>query len=205
MKTFWKKGAVAFAVIALSAAAKAQISVDVDNSVHFNQLKTYAWLSPDIKVGNNPLYNSGLITNNVKHDVDVELAKKGLSYNEQNPDVLVSFHTYTEQRKEQVANAPMVTAPRAAAPVLMRFPRGYYAGWSYMPWGYANWPYQWNTGFRTINYTEGTLIVDVVDAHTNQLIWRGVAQGQVNRTASGIERELHTGVHKMFKKYPSVG
>lgn len=202
MKALWKIGVAVFATMTLSVASQAQVSVDVDQNVNLKQFKSYAWLSPDIKVGPNPLYNSGLISNHVKHDVDVELAKKGLAYDEQQPDLLVSFHTYTEARKEQVPNAPIATP--YLAPTLLRFPRGFVSGWAYMPWGYANWPYQWNAGFRTVNYTEGTLIVDVVDAHTQQLIWRGVAQGQVNSTSNGINRELHTGIHRMFKKYPSI-
>ena len=31
-------------------------------------------------------------------------------------------------------------------------------------------------GIETYNYTEGTLIIDIVDASSKQLVWRGTAQ-----------------------------
>lgn len=171
--------------------AQAQVSTDYDKSVNFSQYKTYAWCTPDIEVGRNPVYNSPLITSNIEATLSTELQKRGLTMNPEQPDLLVGFHTYTEKRTQTVANPP---AP-------LYYPFGFRAGWRYFPYGYGNWPYQWNTGFQQRQYTEGTLVVDFVDAKSKQLVWRGLIEGAIDNPTR-IEREITRGVQKIMKEYP---
>lgn len=187
MKTLW--------IIALlltgGLAARAQVSTDYDKNVDFTKYKTYAWLKPDIKVGSNPLYQSDLITRNIQQDVAAELGKRGLRQVSANPDLLIGFHTYTEQKTQTYNNN---TGP-------LLYPGGFIGGWRYFPYGYGNWPYAWNNNIQTVQYTEGTLVLDFVDAKTNMLVWRGAVQGAVNNP-NKIEKEVAKGVRKALKKYP---
>jgi hypothetical protein len=177
-------------IIWLSNAALAQVSVDFDKTVDFNHYRTYAWLDADIRVGENPIYNSDLVNRNIKEHVEMEFAKRGMNLTATNPDLLVGYHTYTEKKVQPVSNPPMF------------YPGGFQYGWRYFPYGYGNWPYMWNNGFRSIHYTEGTLIIDVVDAKTKQLIWRGIAEGTVDNPKA-IERRVQKGVHAIMKRYPA--
>lgn len=64
------------------------------------------------------------------------------------------------------------------------------------PWGFG-------AGMATVQtYTEGTLVVDLYDATTRKMVWRGVAQSTVSdkpeKNASKIEKSLA----KMFARYP---
>ena len=52
------------------------------------------------------------------------------------------------------------------------------------------------------NYKEGTLVVDLYDAKTKQLIWRGSAEDTLSDKAEKNEKNLDKGVAKMFKKFP---
>jgi hypothetical protein len=52
------------------------------------------------------------------------------------------------------------------------------------------------------DYKEGTLLVDLYDAKTKQLIWRGSAEDTVSNNADKNEKNLNKGVAKMFKKFP---
>jgi hypothetical protein len=56
---------------------------------------------------------------------------------------------------------------------LPAFHRGFHrAGWGWgFPAGYDVW---------AVPYTESTVIVDVIDAHTNQLVWRGYDSDTLN-------------------------
>jgi len=171
---------------------RAQTATDFDKSVDFTQFKTYAWSTPDIQVGNNPTYKSGLITKNIETSLTDELARRGLTMNAENPDLLVGFHTYTEKKVDSYGSV---------APSPMYYPFGYRAGWRYYPYGFANWPYAWNGNFRNVQYTEGTLIIDVVNARTKQLIWRGSAEGNVS-DPNRLEKEISRGIHKIMKEYP---
>ncbi|MFD2569698.1 DUF4136 domain-containing protein [Spirosoma soli] len=171
---------------------KAQVATDFDKSVDFTKYKTFAWCTPDIQVGNNPVYRSGLITKNIETTLADELGKRGLTMNPENPDLLVGFHTYTEKKTNTYSTA---------TPYPMYYPFGFRAGWRYYPYGFGNWPYAWNNNIQHVQYTEGTLLVDIVDAHTKQLIWRGSVEGDVSNPKR-IEKEVAKGIHKVMKDYP---
>jgi hypothetical protein len=51
----------------------------------------------------------------------------------------------------------------------------------------------------------GTLVVDIIDARTRALAWRGMASGDINTTATPEQRDrnINRAVQKMFKNYPA--
>ncbi|MEQ1575430.1 MAG: DUF4136 domain-containing protein [Vicinamibacterales bacterium] len=56
-----------------------------------------------------------------------------------------------------------------------------------------------------IEYDQGTLVADVVDARTNKIIWRGWAQDSVQGLIDNqnrMEREIDTVVERMLKAFP---
>ena len=48
----------------------------------------------------------------------------------------------------------------------------------------------------------GTLVVDILDAKDNRLIWRGEASEVVSPQPKKNEKIIHKAVEKMFKKFP---
>jgi hypothetical protein len=52
------------------------------------------------------------------------------------------------------------------------------------------------------DYKVGTLVIDLYDVKTKQLIWRGRAQDTVSDKATQTEKNLDKGVAKMFKAFP---
>ena len=75
---------------------------------------------------------------------------------------------------------------------------GYRAGF------YGGWPgYGW--GDQVYQYTEGTLNIDLVDARRKQLVWEGVAVGEVqdqDQDLAGSEQRAEKVVARIFAKYP---
>jgi hypothetical protein len=75
-------------------------------------------------------------------------------------------------------------------------------------WGYRYSDYYWGHGGRDIdvyNYQEGTLIVDLVDAQTKQLIWRGAGSTAIDNSGGSPEKtdkKVNNVVGKIFSKYP---
>lgn len=59
-------------------------------------------------------------------------------------------------------------------------------------------------GGREVTYTDGTLLVDVLDRASGVLIWRGVAEGDAtpSKTAAERERRVTTGVARLLKRFP---
>jgi hypothetical protein len=52
-------------------------------------------------------------------------------------------------------------------------------------------------------YGAGTLVVDLYDAKTRQLVWRGVGAGLGSDTVDRNNIAFHQALNRMFEKYPS--
>ena len=64
------------------------------------------------------------------------------------------------------------------------------------PWGFG-------PGMATVQtYTEGSLIVDLYDATTRKMVWRGVATAAVSDKAEKNAVKIDKGLMKMFERYP---
>ena len=51
-------------------------------------------------------------------------------------------------------------------------------------------------------YTVGTLVVDLFDAKTKMLVWRGVSSGMLSDKSDKNIKNLNRGVQKMFQHFP---
>jgi hypothetical protein len=54
----------------------------------------------------------------------------------------------------------------------------------------------------TETYRVGTLVVDLFDAKTKNLIWRGSSSDTLSNNAEKNTKNLDKGVHKMFAHFP---
>lgn len=173
MKTF-RNAAVCtlFFVALLGAAFAQQVKTDFDHQANFSQYKTYSW--QDIKPANS-LWDA-----RIKSAVDAQLAAKGWTQVESGGDVaIVAIKTTQTER------------------TLQTFYDGMGGGWRWRGFG--------GMGESTTteqDYKEGTLLVDMYDAKTKQLIWRGSAEDTVSNKEEKNEKNLNKGVAKMFKKFP---
>ena len=58
---------------------------------------------------------------------------------------------------------------------------------------------------KVIEYEQGTLVIDVVDTHTNKVVWRGWAQDSVQGMIDNqdqMEKKINEAVTKMMKEFP---
>jgi hypothetical protein len=149
--------------------------------------KTFAWLPPDIQT-NNPKYSGDIIDNKIKTEVNEELGQRGLTEvkEEQNPDLLVAYHVYTENRQQVTGGYYGGFYPGYGW-------GGYYGGWGYGGWGYG--------APSVYNYTEGTLILDVIDSKSKKVIWRGAIDGDVTNTKK-LDKRIDKGVESIMEEFP---
>jgi hypothetical protein len=70
--------------------------------------------------------------------------------------------------------------------------------------GFSGW--RWHAGFAPTveieTYEVGTLIVDLFDTQTKEVVWRGVASGTVSDSPEKNTKKLQDAVKDMFEKYP---
>jgi hypothetical protein len=60
----------------------------------------------------------------------------------------------------------------------------------------------WGTAVDVQQYSEGTLVLDLIDAERNQLIWRGWGTGAVDRDPSQMESRVNKAVTEILAKFP---
>lgn len=164
---------------------------DMSHDVNFNQYRTFGFSTAKVNVSS-PAYKSGLISSKLRKNIKSEFEKHGLTYTKRNPDLLVSFETFTQDQQQVTAGG------YGAYPYMV--PGMYYRGFPYM-WGYPYMPYGMAGPSRIYHYTEGTLIIDVSDAKSKEQVWRGLVKGDVS-DLNALQKSLDKGVKAIMKKYP---
>jgi len=164
--------AVCSVVFLVGAAFAQHVTTDFDHNANFSQYKTYSW--QEIKPANS-LWDA-----RIKNAVDAQLAAKGWTQVENDGDVsIVAIKTTQTER------------------TLQTFYDGMGGGWRWRGFG--------GMGEATTteqDYKEGTLVVDLYDTNSKQLIWRGSAEDTLSDKAEKNEKNLDKGVAKMFKEFP---
>jgi hypothetical protein len=125
--------------------------------------------------------NDQINHNRVVNAVSAQLAAKGLTRVEASarPDLLVAYHA-TFDRDLQIS--------------------GFSSGWG--PYRFAG-----RSGVaRAEEILTGTLAVDIVNATTKTIVWRGLASKEidVNADPSKRERNINRAAERLFKNYPPV-
>jgi len=161
-------------LVVLGTAFAQQVKTDFDHQANFSQYKTYSW--QEIKPANS-LWDA-----RIKNAVDAQLAAKGWTQVASGGDVaVVAIKTSQTQRS------------------LQTFYDGFGGGWGWRRFGGGGFGEATTT---EQDYKEGTLVIDLYDAKTKQLIWRGSAEDMLSSKAEKNEKNLEKGVAKMFKKFP---
>ncbi len=55
---------------------------------------------------------------------------------------------------------------------------------------------------NTVNTPVGTLLVDIFDAHSKKLIWRGTSDKTLSEKPNKNEKKLEESIQSMFKHFP---
>jgi hypothetical protein len=167
-------------VLAAAAAAGAfaqDVHVDYDHQANFAQYHTFAWRAPHSAAKANSIVDNTLVRERLEHAVDAQLVKKGLSEATVNPDVYLEYHIAAQN--ERLVN---------------HYP-GYWGGW--------RWGGYWGPSTTVTRLTRGTVVLDMIDAHTNQLVWRSYAT-DTGRDPLDANSEKHVNkiAAKTFEKFP---
>jgi hypothetical protein len=167
-------------LVLVPALAMAQkVSYDFDKSANFSAYKTYE-LKEGTPVGQK------LIDDRIVAAIEAALASKGLTKSA-NPDVAVVYHVAFDKQKD-----------------ISTFSSGY--GGGYGPYGYG-WGGGWGGGTTSTQVRDilvGTLVIDIADVKTKQMVWRGMGVKEVDTTAKPEKRDksINNAVTKIFKNYP---
>ena len=57
---------------------------------------------------------------------------------------------------------------------------------------------------QTVEYPAGTIVVDVVDAQSNSLVWRGTALSEIPKDPNDYAHAIRTAVNKIVRNFPQA-
>ncbi|MFC0183071.1 protein of unknown function [Pseudarcicella hirudinis] len=181
--------------LGLGLSSCSSVKVDQKPTANFLDYKRYAWVKPNVLAGNNPFYKSSLVEANIKSAIRNEFAMRGITEDNQNPDFFLMYHIFTQQKTRTVSN------PYSMYPYYGFGPRSFYFQGQLMYMGYGGYYNPWGMGYHMEPYTNGTLIIDVIDARTKELVWRGSVENPVNDPAR-LSKQFSKEARTILAKYP---
>jgi hypothetical protein len=158
------------------------ITSDYDSNASFASLKTYKWAIDPANASGNLLLKNQLLGKRVKAAIDSELAAKGMTLvTSGDADLIVASHLTTKDKLN-----------------ITDWGYGYGGGWYHGYGGYGS-------NVDVTQYTEGTLVIDLINGKAKDLIWRGVATGAIASTPpppEELEARIKEVVGAILAEYP---
>jgi hypothetical protein len=157
-----------------------------DRSYNFGNIRSFA-VQPQQRISTDPLANNSIWGNLIRETLEGNLRTHGIAQQSEGPaDIKVTFSVELTERYDT------------------RFV-DYGLPGSWGPWGYG--PYYgggwagWHGGYDvyTIPYLESKLVVDMVDAKTNQLVWRGFNTDEIQ--LDDVQKDLPDAVGDVLKRF----
>jgi hypothetical protein len=180
-------GLAVFAVLLGSTAALAQDGYDYRPNTNFAAIRTFAFketppMAPDAY--QTTTYDSPLMRERTQAAIAAQLEARGMRRVNRNPDVLIVTHR--SYKMEYTYFGPSY-------------------GWGYPYWGgygYNGW-----YGGDVYEQLVGTLTVDMEDAKTGTLLWRGIETKNVHQSSKPEKRDkrVYKEVAEVFEHFPMPG
>ncbi len=163
---------LAAATMGLTSCSPFNVRSDYADTANFTSYKTYKLRIDDLKLND-------IDKDRVLNELSRQLQSKGLQSGE-NPDLIVNVKANHKKITDITNNSPY----------------GMYG------WG---GPFGWGVGMNrtwTSNYNEGAIIVDLVDARTNKLVWQGIGSGISVDRPKAKQKQIPEIMAEIMKNYP---
>jgi hypothetical protein len=158
------------------------VRTDFDPTAEFTAFQTYAFSGlTDLNQGG--VLDNSLVRKRLEQMVGEQLSSKGLRQvgADEKADLHVHYWVGLKEKQRVESSGPSVGMYGR------RGPYGYGAGYS---------------GVTTYEYTEGTLIVDLVTPANNELVWRGTMVGTLADSKETNMEMAGKAIAKAFEEYP---
>lgn len=153
---------------------------DFERGYDFAQYATYTWDEPDDHPTGDPrLDNNPFFVHRLHSAIHWELATRGIQYaSGGGPGAALTVHHHASVRdRVEVLPADLET-------------------------GYDS---EYGEGTQVFQYQEGTFLVDIADARTGDVVWRGWAQldlGSALADPDAMRDQIDLAIRKMFECFP---
>jgi hypothetical protein len=148
--------------------------VDFSEGTDFSQYQNYRWYDDVVETerGEYRHYNSS--DKRVRDHVNAELEKKGLFESRTlEPDFLINYSKSTQDR--------------VSIDSFSGYPQGMFGSVGAGTYG-TGMSIGYSSGPSVREYREGTVVLDVIDAKSMEIVWRGIAEGRLSKDRSISEK-----------------
>jgi hypothetical protein len=163
--------------ILLACSPAVSVFHDYDRDKDIQSYATYDWKAVDgVESNQNPIYYNELNDKRIKTATDKVFVEKGYQHVSDAPSLLLHYHIIVEDKS-------IVTMD---------------------PNEHQFSPYWMREEMSTYQYKEGTLILDLMDAETNELVWRGWAVGTLeDLRPEHFEKKLVKTIERILEPLPT--
>jgi hypothetical protein len=163
-------------VLLISCSPQIKVYSDMDPDNDLWTYKSFDWgRQVDIETGRNPLQYNELNDKRIKAAALSQLQSRGYVLRNVEPDLILHYHIIVDDKS--------VVVPET--------------------FGYRYGSYWTKSGANVFHYREGTLIIDLMERNTKNLVWRGWAVANIDEIdPEEIDEVIRLAVEKIFKRFP---
>jgi hypothetical protein len=165
-----------------------KVRVDFDHGTQFGRYKTYRLVQSANVSTSDPAFPTQIAQDRIAGFIEEALAAKGMKRTTKGEDLQISYRV-------KVIEQPIYTT----------FSDGWGGGCGWGGgWG-SGWGPGWGTGFATTTVQmtyQGVLVVEIVDAHQQKLVFEGTSAQMVSSKPEKNTRKLAKAVTEVFARYP---
>jgi hypothetical protein len=180
-------------LVAVPAIVTAQTRVDFDHHKDFRRYKTFTLeVTPPVRVDGVVDEHNTLAESRLREAVTREFLARGLEETDVGADLTVRVSSRETDRT--------VVQGSAWDPYPWGYHyRGFHPRWGYSrPWGYWG-PYGYGGDVWTRRYIEGSVLIDVIERDTGQLVYRAQRADEIG---GNLDKYVTKTVDKAFKQFP---
>lgn len=155
---------LALGLALLVAGCATRVDTDFDPQFDFTTIRTWSWAKTHERDHTDPRLDNDLVHRRVRDALAAALAARGLRQAEAGGDVAVAYHLGTERKLD--INTYTLHAP---------FGRHVLGGYQ---------------DVHVREYEIGTLLVELFDRRSQQLVWRGATQSRLHEPGSPEQRDI---------------
>jgi len=166
--------------LVLGACNPVQVRTVVAPGADFSNRKSFHLMTPKPRADarasqNDPVLVNSITYQRVRQAVQADLEQKGYSYTDQGQSMSVAIYASAKDKLDVRT-------------------------WNY-GYGWRRWPREQTEVYE---YTQGTVIIDVIDPTSKELLWRGQGKAEVSDDPNKYAEELDKTINKILEKFPNA-
>lgn len=177
---------VPFALVLMASCSGYSVKYDFDPGAGFRTYRTFDWYASSKKAQGKKAEENPLTDRRVRTSVEQQLQAKGYRRETKaDPDFLIAYYPIYQTRRVRTRTTVGIGG----------------GGW-FRPWGYGV-----GTRFSTAqthSYKEGTIVLEIVDFNSNQLVWQASAEGALTAhdDPQDTQEQISRAVHDLLERFP---